>query len=55
MLDSDRKLNDFILRIEPADYTRMETGVEYELAWEGKDAGLRWHVPPGLKLARPKR
>ncbi len=54
-IDSDRKLNDFILRIDPADFARMEPGIEYELVWEGQDSRLRWRVPAGLKIARPKR
>jgi len=54
-VDSDRGVNDFILRIEPGDYARMAPGVEYELEWVGKDEGLRWKVQPGVKIARPKR
>jgi len=46
---------DFILRIEPADFARMERGVEYELVWAGKDEALRWNVRKGVTIERPKR
>lgn len=49
----------FILRIEPADFARMEPRIEYELAWIGDRVGasadLRWEVPPGVRITRPKR
>jgi hypothetical protein len=45
----------FILRIEPADFARMERSVDYELAWAGKDEALRWKVGDGVKIERPKR
>jgi len=35
-VNTGRGINDFILRIEPADFARMEPGVEYELAWDGQ-------------------
>lgn len=54
-LDNTRDLKEFILRIEPADFARMEPGVEYELACPGGDVGLRWKVRDGLKLTRAKR
>jgi hypothetical protein len=46
---------DFILRIEPAAFERMERGVEYELVWNGKDEGLRWKIGKDATIARPKR
>ena len=46
---------DFILRIEPADFARMERGAEYSLAWDGKDQALRWSIAKGVAITRPKR
>src|SRR6185436_11884075 len=43
----------FILRIEPADYARMEGGVEYELAWAGNGEPAPWKVRAGAKIERP--
>jgi hypothetical protein len=54
-VDSERGINDFILRIEPADFARMERGVEYLLAWDGKDQALRWSIAKGVAITRPKR
>jgi len=54
-VDTGRDVNEFILRIEPADFARMERGVEYELAWTGKGEALRWTVRDGVKIERPKR
>ncbi len=48
-------LNDFILRIEPADYARMAPGVSYELVWPGKGEGLRWKIRDGVTLERARR
>lgn len=49
----------FILRIEPPAFALMQPGVEYELAWapgrDGASADLRWRVPPGVRITRPKR
>jgi len=46
---------DFILRIEPADFARMERGVKYELAWTGKDEPSPWKVRKGVVIERTKR
>jgi hypothetical protein len=54
-IDSDRDINDFILRIEAADMARMEPGVEYELVWEGQDQPLRWKIAKGVAIEKPKR
>jgi hypothetical protein len=54
-IDGDRGINDFILRIEPADFARMEPLVEYELVWNGQDQALRWNVAKGASIARPSR
>lgn len=54
-VDFDKDINDFILRIEPADYARMEPGVEYELAWNDEDPALRWKVAKGLAISRRKQ
>ncbi|HVS12094.1 MAG TPA: hypothetical protein VMS76_19695 [Planctomycetota bacterium] len=45
---------DFILRIEPSDYARMERGVPYRIVWSGDEAGLRWKVAEGATIERPK-
>jgi hypothetical protein len=52
---SDGDGGDFILRIEPADYARMERGVEYELAWAGSSEPAPWKVRKGVTIERPKR
>jgi hypothetical protein len=54
-VDSGRGINDFILRIEPADFARMMSGVEYELAWDGKDQALRWKIDKGVAISLQKR
>lgn len=55
-IDSDKDLKEFYLRIEPADYARMQPGVDYALAWLGeKDAGFRWTVKAGVMLRRERR
>jgi hypothetical protein len=54
-VDLDGPVNDFILQIDPAEFSRMERGVAYELAWSGADAPLRWTVRDGVTLTRPKK
>ena len=49
-----------VLTINPADFARMDAGVDYELTWVGeaqpvKDAPLRWKIREGVRIARPKR
>jgi len=53
-VDSNRGINDFILRIEPAAFARMEAGVEYELVWPAQDQALRWKIAKGVTLRRSK-
>lgn len=55
-IDSDKDLKEFYLRIEPADYARMQPGVDYALAWLGeKDADFRWTVRSGVALRHERR
>jgi Transglutaminase-like superfamily len=54
-VDLDGSVNDFILQIDPAEFSRMERGVAYELAGSGADAPLRWTVRDGVTLTRPKK
>jgi len=54
-IDPGRRLNDFILQIEPEAFSRMERGVAYELAWSGAGASLRWTIRDGVTLTRPKK
>lgn len=54
-LDSGKDLKEFMLRIEPADFARMERGVDYELAWAGQGETLLWKVRDGVKIERPRR
>ncbi len=48
----DSGINDFILRIEPADFARMALGVEYELAFDGQDEPLRWNIANEVAITR---
>jgi hypothetical protein len=58
-IDSNRDLNDFVLRIDPADFARMEAGAVYELAWVGRgpstqDEPLRWKIGDNVVIVRAK-
>jgi hypothetical protein len=53
-IDSSKGINDFILRIEPADYARMEPGVAYRLDWTGEAESPAWKVADSATLSRPK-
>jgi len=46
---------DFILRIEPADFARLEPGVDYELVWAGKGEPASWKVRNTATITRSKR
>ncbi len=54
-INSGKELNDFILRIAPADFARMEPGTDYQLVWPAKEEDLHWKIRDGVTIARPKR
>jgi hypothetical protein len=54
-INNNKDVKEFYLRIEPADFARMESGVEYELSWLGKADGFAWKVFPTARITRPKR
>lgn len=51
-VDSARGINDFILRIEPDDYARMEPSVPYALVWPGADDGLAWKIAEDTAITK---
>lgn len=54
-IDTSGELCEFYLRIEPRDFARMESGVDYALACKGESTGARWTVDSGVTLRRPAR
>jgi hypothetical protein len=52
-VNGERGINDFILRIAPDDYARMEPGVPYALVWSGAGDGLAWKIGEGVSIAKP--
>jgi hypothetical protein len=51
-VNSDRGINDFILRIEPADYARMQAGAPYALLWTPASDGPAWKIADGASLTK---
>jgi hypothetical protein len=54
-VNSERGLNDFILRIEPGDYARMQAGAPYALLWTPAGDGLAWKIAEDVSLTKKAR
>jgi len=54
-IDSSGGVCEFYLRIEPPDFARMESGVDYALVHKGEATGARWTVASGVTLRRTVR
>jgi hypothetical protein len=54
-VNSERDVNDFILRIEPADYARMQSGAPYTLLWMPAGDGLAWRIAEGVAITKGPR
>ena len=51
-IDPEKGVRDFYLRIEPADFARMATGVDYALSWVDEEESLGWRVAPDVVIRR---
>lgn len=51
-IDLERDVKEFYLRVDPAEFARMDPGVAYALGAKPDGDAMPWHVVPGVTVTR---